>query len=812
MNKALRAPLVLLVLTLVSGLELAGCQPSERMASAEYQIVLASPPTAGQAQQHVIVRARFVGLDAGPLDFVMPRRWAGYSGLSDQVCWLRVSGSEGPNLEPQDECIESDRDADERWNTPRTLATPARTSFAYWCVDVPQDGLVQLEYCIRLSGQDGAVPSKIWAQHALLLARSLFVFPANWLSCMRAPLQGAVSVSILPPKGWPVYASWPADPDGSTYLPDTLESLIDSAVALGHYHGFELHDPPFHARILLSPNVPEDRAEQRAADLGRDMLSVYRFFGLAPKLSADMRLLAIVVADDLDGAAGDGLSGNLVLVRSDTSLSAALDEAVRRGTIQLWNGGALRTAPRWSAEALTTQPWLALGWTDYLAWRIPYECDDISPTEYWDHLRPIARALGQDPAARTMSLAQAAEQLPDIPYLNEFVRTKGHLGALLLHEHLEAASNGERNLGTVLRRLCETHNYYTSGRLIGEKEVKRALADSAEGRPDEFYHELVYDIGPLDLSSIPHLSGPPVGEKRIVITPDDLNLVYQWIEGDSMRAAIYLNGGPGSVPYDWMYLAAKPLRPYLDVAYLEQRGSGRSSRPGSGAYSMDAYINDIEVVREQIGATRVVLIGHDWGGYCALAYAMRYPERIDALILMAPIPSYPRAVQSALREMLAQPDSGGSHVASPARQLFEDGVHTYDDLALATRLLAQAGAYGSDLNAVQASCERAYSHYVRIALLPKAVVLQNASILPTLVARDRLLQYDLMADLAPDSYPILILHGERDRMVPFSLIEALGEQIGGEVRRIARAGHYLYLENPAAVLGEIIVFLQNHPR
>jgi proline iminopeptidase len=751
---------------------LACAAPPHQGLEAYYEVSLIE---SAQTQQRVHVRARFTDLEPGPTDFSMVNRWAGYSDLAKQVSWIKIGGSEAA-------CVDVARSSD---------SSPDYDA-AYWRVQVPKSGKLELEYYIELSGQDGAVPSEVWSDHALLLSRSLFVTPAVWLDRPREPLGETVGVKVASPAGWPVYTAWPLGSGGGIYLPDSLEDLLDGAIALGHYHGYEMQEGPFHLRLLLPPQLEEGYARRRATGLGFNILSVCRFFKRMPDSSEDTDLLFVAVASDGHGEplTGDMLADDLILARTSADLPSTLDAIVLQQAIRLWNGGAVRAAER----------------------KIPLEMGKISQIQYWNHLRHVTRMVARDPVLDTISLAQAEEQIENDPALRQFLCHKGHLLALLLDESLRTRSNGESDLVDLFLRLDESHNYYATGRLVGEDEVIQAIAEETHRDDAVLFIGLLQGVGALDLTSIPQLSGPPTGETHILPTTDGLQLVYQWVDGPTERTAIYLSGGPGLTPYDWMYSAAEPLRHHVDVAYLEQRGCGRSARPGSGAYSLNAYINDIELLREQEGAEKVVLIGHAWGSYCALEYATRYPERVDALVLISPIPSFPRAVGSALEGLAEQVQEDSIDVDLPLDEYLRDGVHTYHDLALLIGALEQAKTFGDDPAMVKAATQAAYAHYVDISLLPNGVPLENEEILPTLVARDRLLEYDLMQDLQSGDYPVLILHGARDRTLSRSLLESLRGIMHGKIAEIASAGRYVYLDNPSATVGKILSFLEANPR
>lgn len=77
-------------------------------------------------------------------------------------------------------------------------------------------------------------------------------------------------------------------------------------------------------------------------------------------------------------------------------------------------------------------------------------------------------------------------------------------------------------------------------------------------------------------------------------------------------------------------------RPLYAVDLL---GFGRSSR---STFSKDAqeveqqFVDSIEKWRELMQIPKMILLGHSFGGFLASSYAMKYPERIEHLILADP--------------------------------------------------------------------------------------------------------------------------------------------------------------------------------
>lgn len=65
------------------------------------------------------------------------------------------------------------------------------------------------------------------------------------------------------------------------------------------------------------------------------------------------------------------------------------------------------------------------------------------------------------------------------------------------------------------------------------------------------------------------------------------------------------------------------------VLLIDLPGAGRSDRPAEP--SIDAMAEAVHQVVETVNFTSFILIGHSMGGYVSLAYAERYPERLQGL-------------------------------------------------------------------------------------------------------------------------------------------------------------------------------------
>ncbi|KAJ2814827.1 hypothetical protein GGI24_006254, partial [Coemansia furcata] len=85
-----------------------------------------------------------------------------------------------------------------------------------------------------------------------------------------------------------------------------------------------------------------------------------------------------------------------------------------------------------------------------------------------------------------------------------------------------------------------------------------------------------------------------------------------------------------------------------DIYAIDWLGMGRSSRPAykgvrdegeerRAEYAEDFFVESLEAWRQRMGIDKMVLCGHSFGGYMVAAYALKYPQYVEKLILHSPI-------------------------------------------------------------------------------------------------------------------------------------------------------------------------------
>jgi 3-oxoadipate enol-lactonase len=111
---------------------------------------------------------------------------------------------------------------------------------------------------------------------------------------------------------------------------------------------------------------------------------------------------------------------------------------------------------------------------------------------------------------------------------------------------------------------------------------------------------------------------------------EDVNLYYE-VEGDG--PPLVLISGLGS-KNSWSFQIPF-FKDKMKVIMLHNRGVGKSSRPNY-PYSMDMYVEDINELLDHLKIKeKINLCGISMGGMIVQHYILKYPEKVNTLILCA---------------------------------------------------------------------------------------------------------------------------------------------------------------------------------
>jgi proline iminopeptidase len=112
---------------------------------------------------------------------------------------------------------------------------------------------------------------------------------------------------------------------------------------------------------------------------------------------------------------------------------------------------------------------------------------------------------------------------------------------------------------------------------------------------------------------------------------------------------VVIHGGPGFTGYALESLF--DLSERFPVVCYDQAGCGRSRARCSERrdHSISGFVAELEALRIHLGAPKLRLLGHSFGGLIAGEYALLYPDRVEAIVFACVSIDIPRWVADAQR-------------------------------------------------------------------------------------------------------------------------------------------------------------------
>jgi len=223
------------------------------------------------------------------------------------------------------------------------------------------------------------------------------------------------------------------------------------------------------------------------------------------------------------------------------------------------------------------------------------------------------------------------------------------------------------------------------------------------------------------------------------------------------------------------------------------RGYNDTDKPRRG-YDIPTLLRDIEGLIKGLGQEKAVIVGHDWGGILAWAFAIRYPLMTERLIAMnAP---HPQAMQREFRTL------------KQLRKSWYIFVFQIPWLPEKLLLRNQANDVGRMLNGGAAQ-KAAFPHEVT-AIYREAMSKPGAMTAALNYYRQLLrhLPEPATRETTHVSVPTLLIWGEQDNALGIELTTGLEQWVDDiQVKRIPDSGHWVQQEQPDKVNQLMLDFL-----
>lgn len=265
-------------------------------------------------------------------------------------------------------------------------------------------------------------------------------------------------------------------------------------------------------------------------------------------------------------------------------------------------------------------------------------------------------------------------------------------------------------------------------------------------------------------------------------------------DGPRMREkpiAFVIHGGPGADHTSYKPTFS-PLSLKLQLVYFDHRGQGRSARGPKETYTLENNVEDMEALRQYLGLGKIVLLGSSYGGMVALSYAVRYPQHVSHLIVIATAASS-RFLQRA-KEILAQ--RGTDEQRAIASRLWDGMFDNEEQLREYFQVMAPMYSLTYDPSSRAPSWDRTIFSVDAINVAFSGFL------------RD----YNVLDELHKIISPTLVIGARHDWICAPEFSEEIAKAIpNADLRIFDNSGHLIRADEPEALLDVIAGFLVYQP-
>ncbi len=255
-----------------------------------------------------------------------------------------------------------------------------------------------------------------------------------------------------------------------------------------------------------------------------------------------------------------------------------------------------------------------------------------------------------------------------------------------------------------------------------------------------------------------------------------INGLSVFISGSNdSKAIIFMHG----FPFDhtmWQAQADEFGKDYLCVAY-DIRGLGESP-VGDGQFTMESFVDDLEMILDELKLNKPILCGLSMGGYISLRALEKMQERFSAAILCD-------------TRSEADNNEGKLKRAAGIKRINKEGLAPFAKEFI-------TNCFGDDFKQnkkddLEKIIEKS-SHFNPVGVKGCLLAMLNRS--------------DTTTNLGKINTPTLLICGEQDALTPPSVMKDMFHKINkAEFVEVPNAGHMTPIENPQMVNKAIKDFL-----
>lgn len=288
--------------------------------------------------------------------------------------------------------------------------------------------------------------------------------------------------------------------------------------------------------------------------------------------------------------------------------------------------------------------------------------------------------------------------------------------------------------------------------------------------------------------------------------------------GASMKPEpiVFLHGGPGlrQAQFDQEFYGGFAADGFRVVLY-DQAGSGLSGfLPRVRDYTIRRAVQDLEAIRQELGAARMILIGHSWGSTLAASYLAKYPEHVAKVVFYSPA-----TIWNLPRDSMDFGRTDGGHQGIPPPRLLAAALLQLRNPDVAEKLVPQREAEELFAPTMAPMVGGLVCKGDSAKLPPMMAELKmlrdnpgfNPFVLQGLFFQTENPENDPHDALRKVATPAILLYGECNYLSWGGAVDYRKTLPNLKIFYIPQAGHYIQFEQPQLMRRVILAFLLDQP-
>jgi pimeloyl-ACP methyl ester carboxylesterase len=262
---------------------------------------------------------------------------------------------------------------------------------------------------------------------------------------------------------------------------------------------------------------------------------------------------------------------------------------------------------------------------------------------------------------------------------------------------------------------------------------------------------------------------------------DSAGIKLHYVSAGEGPLLVLLHGFP-DYHYTWRDQLPALSKHFRAVA-LDLRGYNKSDQPeGVENYKMDKLVADVAAVLDHFKEKKAVIVGHDWGGAIAWAFATYHPDKVDRLVILnLPHPN------GLMRELANNPEQQKN--SAYARNFQKPEAAKVVKPEMLVSWVKEPEAKKQYLEAMKRSSMEGMLNYYK-ANYPRE-------------------PYKAGAELPPVKCPVLMIHGLDDKALLPGALNDTWKWVEKDLTLITvpGAGHFVHRDKPEFVTRKMVGWL-----